>query len=58
MDDYEDHRCFNCDSRFCYGTGCRVPGNVYAPGWGWVTQEEATALEATGRTIYWNEVVE
>jgi hypothetical protein len=58
MDDYGfDYRCFNCDSRWCNGNGCRTVGNVYAPLWGWVSPDEARIMEADGAKIYWHEEV-
>lgn len=53
-----DGRCMTCDSRQC-GVDCGAqPGYVYAPGMGWVSPETATALEAVGRTVYWDDRAE
>lgn len=59
MDEYmDDHRCFECDSRWCWDYSCRVVGNVYVVGRGWTSKDAAMALqENLGYTVHWYEEV-
>lgn len=54
---WEEHRCHNCDSRWCDGAECGIPGNVYVVSVGWRTPAVAGRLEANGYRVHWNEKV-
>lgn len=52
--DMDDHRCFDCDGRYCPPGQClRTETSVWVVGHGWTDPETAKAFEAMGRTVQW-----